>query len=81
MEIIGWLSALCFGLCGLPQAYKSYKEQNSDGVSWGLLILWYVGEWLALIYVYLKHGWDLPLISNYLLNLVFISVILRYKLK
>lgn len=81
IELIGWFSAICFGLCGLPQAYKSVKEEHSLGVSWGLLILWYLGEWSAVAYVYLKHGLDLPLLTNYLLNLIFISIILKYKIR
>ena len=79
MSAIGWLGSLCFALCAIPQAYKSYEEGNSNGVSWGLLILWLLGEILTLIYVIPKK--DLPLIVNYLSNLFFLVIIIKYKIK
>lgn len=73
----GWLSTICFSLCGAPQAYLSYRNKHSDGVSWGLLILWTLGEIFGLIYMVPKA--DFPIIVNYLVNLLWLSVILRYK--
>ena len=76
METIGWLSALCLMICGIPEAWKSYKEGSSE-LSDGLVVLWLVGEFLGLLYViYLGKG---PLIANYLVNLGAISIIFRYK--
>lgn len=77
-ETWGWLSAICFGLCGVPQAIKSIKDKHSDGVSWGLLILWGVGEIFATIYVLPRK--DYPLLVNYFFNALFIAIIIYYKI-
>ena len=78
MELIGWLGSICFALCALPQAVMSYRQGHSDGMSWGLLLLWMVGEILTLIYVAPKAHW--PLIFNYAGNLVLLQVIIYYKM-
>lgn len=80
-EVIGYISALCFGLCGLPQALLVIQSKTAAGVSTLFLILWTLGEILAIIYVFIKHGWDLPLLINYLTNLCFLSIIIYYKVK
>jgi uncharacterized protein with PQ loop repeat len=79
METIGWIGSILLAFCGLPQAWESYKTKNSDGLTWGFLIMWGVGEILTIIYILPKWHW--PLIFNYTANLVFISVILYYKIK
>ena len=79
LETYGWLSTLCFSLCALPQVYKSIRDQHSNGISWGLLILWFLGECFATVYVFPKK--DLPLLVNYFFNMLFIAVIIRYKFK
>ena len=78
-EICGWLATVCFSLCGVPQAIKSIKEKHSNGVSWGLLILWLLGEIFATIYILPKR--DLPLLVNYAFNTLFIVIILYYKIR
>lgn len=76
---MGWASTLCFSLCAIPQAWTSYKQKHSDGVSWGLLVLWLLGEIFATIYVLPKK--DAPLLVNYAFNMMFIVVIIYYKIK
>ncbi len=77
LEIIGWIGSFCFAICAIPQAYMSYKDGHSRGISWGLLILWFIGEVCTLIYIAPKK--HIPLIFNYLSNLLFILIILKYK--
>ena len=79
LETIGYIGAACFALSAVPQAYKSFKEGHSKGVSWGLLILWSLGEICLLIYTLPKQ--DYPLIVNYVSNLILLIVILKYKFK
>ena len=79
MEYIGWIGSILLAFCGLPQAIESYKTKNSDGLSGGFLIMWGVGEIFTIIYILPKWHW--PLIFNYTANLIFISVILYYKIK
>jgi uncharacterized protein with PQ loop repeat len=78
MESIGWFSGIMLAFCGLPQAYHSIKYGNSDGVSWGFLSMWGLGEIFGLIYVVSLSS--APLTFNYFLNIIFISIIARYKI-
>ena len=75
----GWLGSMLFAISAIPQAIHSFKTKQSEGVTWGLLLLWFFGEIFTLIYVLPKND-VLPLLMNYMLNIVFISVILYYKL-
>jgi uncharacterized protein with PQ loop repeat len=79
LEHIGWLGGIFLAICGAPQAYKSFKEKHSNGISLGFLILWTLGEIFTLIYIIPKM--DLPLLFNYGMNLIFLGVIWKYKLK
>ena len=78
IEIIGWLGSICLAICGLPQAWMSYRDKNSHGISWGFVLLWAFGEAFALTYVYDKL--DLPLVVNYMTNILIVGVILYYKI-
>ena len=79
-EWMGWFGALCLGICAIPQAYESWNTGNSSGITWGLLILWWLGEVFTLGYIAGKDTLDLPLITNYVANTFFVSVIIWFKL-
>lgn len=77
MLIIGWFSAALFAICAMPQARKSRREGHSRGIDSTFLSMWALAEILGIIYV-----WDLgshPLLLNYGLNLLFLSIIIYYK--
>ncbi len=80
--IFGWASTVCLGLGGIPQGYKSWKEGHSEGLSWGLLLLWQTGELTMLGYSIPLKGfqgsWPVFLIA--LVNAIVAGVILRFKL-
>lgn len=78
LSIIGWLGSICLAICGVPQAWTSYKDKHSHGISWAFLLLWAFGEIFALAYVYDKL--DLPLLMNYSVNILILSIILYFKL-
>lgn len=77
IEAIGWIGAVCFATCALPQAIKSYKDGTSRSISILFLGLWVVGEVLTLAYI-LFTTMQLPLIVNYVFNLLCLAVILYY---
>jgi len=79
METIGWIGGILLAFCGLPQAVESYKTKNSDGLTWGFLIMWGVGELFTIVYIIPKWHW--PLIFNYTANIIFISIIVYYKVR
>lgn len=79
METIGWIGSILLAFCGLPQAIESFKTKNSDGLTWGFLIMWGLGELFTIVYIIPKWHW--PLIFNYTANIIFISIIVYYKIK
>ena len=77
IEVVGWVGAICFSICALPQAYKTWKIKHADDLSALFLWLWTIGEVCMLVYVWPRQDW--PLIVNYVFNLVCLIVILYYK--
>jgi hypothetical protein len=78
MENIGWIGSIMLAICGLPQAIESFKTKSSEGLTWGFLFLWFTGEILTFIYVLPKL--DLPLLLNYSANIIFLLIIIYYKI-
>lgn len=78
METIGWLGSILLAFCGLPQAIESYKTKSSEGLTWGFISMWFIGEILTIIYILPQMV--LPLIFNYTANIIFLSVIIYFKL-
>jgi len=83
VELFGWTSSLLLASCGAPQAYKCWKQQHSHGISYIYLIMWLMGVLLAMIFIALAdialiH--KMPLYMNYLANVFFSGVILRYRI-
>lgn len=79
MELLGWIGSFMFAACGLPQAIECWRAGHSRGLAWGFLGLWAGGEILTLAYILPKMDW--PLIFNYAVNLVFLGVMLYYKIR
>jgi len=75
---IGYVGSILLAVCGAPQAYMSYKQGHSDGISILFLLMWSLGEILTLIYIIPKI--DIPLLLNYTSNIIFLSVIWKFKL-
>jgi len=78
METIGWIGSILFAICGLPQAIQCAKDGHSRGLNWFFLLCWLFGELFTLAYIIPKN--DYPLIFNYILNLVFLVIMIRYKI-
>jgi uncharacterized protein with PQ loop repeat len=78
MENIGWLGSILLAFCGLPQAIESYKTKSSEGLTWGFIGMWFIGEIMTFIYILPKL--DLPLLFNYSANIIFLLIIIYYKI-
>lgn len=78
MENIGWLGSILLAFCGLPQAVESIKTKSSEGLTWGFIGMWFLGEIMTFIYILPKM--DLPLLFNYTANIIFLSIIIFFKL-
>jgi uncharacterized protein with PQ loop repeat len=78
METLGYIGSIMLAICGLPQAIESFKTKSSEGLTWGFIGLWFWGEIFTFIYILPKM--DLPLLINYSANIIFLSVIIYFKL-
>jgi uncharacterized protein with PQ loop repeat len=83
IEIVGWSSGFFLAICGAPQALKCFQQKHAHGISTLYILLWMAGVALGLVFIGLTPmalAHKLPLYFNYLFNLLFTVVILRYRL-
>jgi uncharacterized protein with PQ loop repeat len=78
-ELLGWIGSILFAFCGLPQAIHAFKHKHADGMTWTFILMWLFGEIFTLLYISSKEN-ILPLLSNYILNIIFLLVILYFKI-
>lgn len=79
-DLFGWLGCLCFAMCGIPQAWKSYKDGNSFGLTHAFIAMWLGGEVFYIGGTLLKFGWVDWIMWNCMINTVAILVIGYYKI-
>jgi uncharacterized protein with PQ loop repeat len=78
IELIGYMSSILLGFCGLPAAIESIIKKQCN-IPYSLIIPWYLGEICATIYLL---GTEIsPLIWNYLVNIILISIMIYYKVR
>jgi len=80
-EACGWIGSICLAFCAVPQARLSIEQGHSNGISNGLLWMWALGELFTLIFLVnqARDKWNWPLIMNYSANIVFIGIVIWYK--
>lgn len=78
INIIGYIAMACLITAAIPQAMKSVKDGHSDGIAGGFLILLLGGFSLMSIYLVLTKP-IIPILINYLCNIVMMLVIGYYK--
>ena len=79
LEYVGWFGSILLALCGLPQAIESYKTKSSEGLTWGFILMWFIGELFTCAYIVHTLTW--PLIFNYSANIIFLCVIIYFKIR
>ena len=79
IEFCGYTGAILLAICGLPQAIQAWQEGHARGINSLTAAMWFWGEIFIIIYVLPTS--DIPLLFNYLCNLVIISTIVYYKLR
>jgi uncharacterized protein with PQ loop repeat len=79
IDFIGWTGSLLLAICGLPQAYHAIKYKHANGITWGFISMWLSGEILTLIYI--SPSLNLPLLVNYSANILFLLIIIFYKVR
>ena len=78
--ISGWIGATLLAFCGLPEVYFAITS-GTTALSWPFLLAWGTGEVLALVYVIgkTKEVDLLPLLFNYGVNIICISILIYFK--
>lgn len=79
IELIGYIGAIAFTLCGWPMAYESWKDQCAKKINNWFLAMWSIGDIALLIYNIAHH--HTPLIIDYTLNAFFVAYIYYIKYK
>ena len=77
--LLGGTGGILLTLSGLPQAYQSWKDGHSRGMSAGTLWLWFIGVVCMLLYTLYFYPLDMVLIINYIGNILLVGVILKFK--
>ncbi len=81
--VIGWLGAVLFATCAVPQVIKTYKSKKADDLAWLFLIFWLAGEILTLTYIIIDDitlnitHW--PLYLNYFFNTILVLYLIYAK--
>ena len=74
--IASWCGTIILIIRGIPQAYKSWADGHSKGLSQSMLWLWFMGSSLIIPHL-LLHQEGL-LLSVYIANILCIIVMLKY---
>ena len=68
-DILGFISSIAFAVMAVPQIIKMIQTKNPDSTTNGFLVLNYIGNIFAFVYVAITdietHCFHLPLYCNY----------------
>jgi uncharacterized protein with PQ loop repeat len=76
---IGYVGSIMLALCGAPQAWDCIVTGQAN-ISTGTVALWAGGEILTIIYLVWSKIMTKPLAVNYGCNMLFLIIIMYYKI-
>jgi uncharacterized membrane protein len=79
-EYLGAIASFLFIKGSAMQAIKCFREGHARGISHGLIWPLLLGFAFMSAHVLNKVGWDLALMSSYVLQTTFILVTAKYKI-
>lgn len=79
IKLIGWIGGLLLAFCGLPEVVRTVQIGDCS-IGWGMLLMWYFGEIFILISVWEESKAKKWLMFNYVANIIFITVMIGYKI-
>jgi hypothetical protein len=81
-ELFGWIGSFLLSVCGFPEVVKAIRNKRCDLSGW-FIGMWGAGEIAALIYTVEKSQYVslVPLLLNYGLNILFVTVFVLYKIR
>jgi len=77
--MIGWIGALAYSACAIPQAVQCKRQGHGEGLSAGMLLVWLAGGVSMLVAIPLQCGWVPWLMTSYACNTAALLVIIRYR--
>lgn len=78
-EVLGWIGAVAFAICAIPQAIQCWKQGHGNGISALFLWAWFAGGVSMLGATLLRFGWIPWLAIHYFGNMGALLVIMRCK--
>ncbi len=72
---------MAFAVCGLPLVWQCVVNRSAKDVNSVFLALWSIGEVCYVVQVMVDYGFVPWMMFNYLMNILFIAVILYFKVK
>ena len=78
-DYMGLLGSFLLAFCAVPEVYESVKQGYSK-MTKGMMTMWLSGEVFLGAHIFIRHGWgDWIVLSNYALNILLISILVKYK--
>ena len=81
LETIGWVGAILFATCSIPQVKQVYQTKSTSDLSMSFLQMWLWGEILSFVYILSNESLQWPLITNYLFNIFLVLYLVLAKLR
>jgi uncharacterized protein with PQ loop repeat len=82
-NIFGWIGAILFTICAVPQVIKTWKSKRVDDLSLMFLLFWLGGEIFTMFYVIVDDTLlgitHFPLYINYFFNAVLVFYLIYAK--
>ena len=79
-KILGWVGAVFFAFCAVPQVIRTLNDGHARNLSSLFLWMWFWGAVLCACGTLLDVGLVPWLLVNYVLSLLCVSLLLCYKL-
>lgn len=79
IELLGWIGAIFFAICMIPQTLHAIKTKKS-GMTLSTLLIYTWGLITMLVYTPLALDWNAPLMANYSVNLICSLILLYYRI-
>jgi len=78
IEVLGFVAGILTATAFVPQVYRAFKTRKTQDISWGLLVLYFIGIFLWLIYGIFKN--DAALIFANAVSLVMSTLLIAAKI-
>ena len=78
IETVGYLGSVFLAINAIPELIRTVNDRRCH-IGWPMLIFWALGE--ICMTAYSLHLSNIPLMLNYIFNLIIVIVMLYYKFR